>query len=212
MPASAIALAGVNLDQLRGSPLYAKLPPAANAFLEPFRAAHSFLIAFTGAELLTIAHGTVPGATQAAPDLAILGSPALIAAATAPHAPSAILAAAGTVAARHPIWIAVRGGAPLPLQGNLANANNLVSLAESLTVGLALRDVVDLELTARCPSSAAAAEFERRLRALVSLTIAANARQPELAALLRSVQLRRDESTVHATLSAPPDALGKLLP
>jgi hypothetical protein len=75
-----------------------------------------------------------------------------------------------------------------------------------------LRDAVDLELTARCPSPAAAAEFERRLRALVSLTAAANSRQPEIAALLHSVQLRREDSTVHATLSSPPDALGKLLP
>ncbi len=212
MPASAIAIAGVNLDQLRASPLYAKLPPAASAFLEPFRGAHSLLIAYTGAELLTIARGVVTGATQAAPDLALLGSPGLIAAASAPHPAPAILAAAETVAAGHPIWIAVRGGAPLPLEGNLANANNLVTLAESVTLSLALRDAVDLELTARCPSPAAAAEFERRLRALLSLAAAANARQSEIAALLRSVQLRRDEGTVHAALSAPPEALARLLP
>ncbi|HEY1494927.1 MAG TPA: hypothetical protein VGF49_10300 [Candidatus Solibacter sp.] len=212
VPSSAIAIAGVNLDQLRASPLYAKLPPAASAFLEPFRGAHSLLIASTGAELLTIARGVVTGATQTAPDVALLGSPSLIAAATASHPASATLAAAETVAAGHPIWIAVRGGSPLPLEGNLANANNLVTLAESLTLSLSLRDAVGLELTARCPSPAAAAEFERRLRALLSLTTAANARQPEIAALLRSVQLRREEGTVHASLSTPPDALGKLLP
>jgi hypothetical protein len=212
VPSSTIALAGVNLDQLRASPLYPKLPPAAAAFLEPFRGAHTLLIASTGAELLTIARGAVPGATQAAADVALLGSPALIRAATAPHAAPAVLASAETVAAGHPIWIAVRGGAPLPLEGNLANANNLVTLAESLTLALTLRDVVDLELVARCPSPAAAAEFERRLRALASLTAAANSRQPEIAGLLHSVQLRREDSTVRATLSASPDALGKLLP
>ena len=188
------------------------MPPAASAFLEPFHGAHSLLIASTGAELLTIARGVVTGATQAAPDLALLGSPTLIAAAAAPHPAPAILAAAEIVAAGHPVWIAVRGGAPLPLEGNLANANNLVTLADSLTLSLALRNVVDLELTSRCPSPATAAEFERRLRALLSLAIAANARRPEIAALLRSVQLRREESIVHAALSAPPAALGSLLP
>jgi hypothetical protein len=211
VPAAAIALAGVDLDRLRTAPLYAKLPPAAAAFLEPFRGAHKLLIASTGAELLTIARGVVAGATQSAPDLALLGSPRLIAGATAPHPPAAVLSAAETVAAS-PVWIALRGGTPLPLEGNLANANNLVTLADSLTLAFTLRDTVDLELTARCPSPAAAAEFERRLRALVSLSAAASARQPEIAALLHSFHLRREDRIVHATLTAAPAGLGKLLP
>jgi hypothetical protein len=212
VPPSAIALAGVDLDQLRASSLYPKLPAAATTFLEPFRGAHSLLVASSGVELLTVARGVVPGATQPAPGLALLGSPALIAEATAPHAIAAILTPAETVAAGNPIWIAVRGGAPLPLEGNLANANNLVRVADFLTLSVRLRDVLDLELTARCPSPEAAIQFEQRLRALVSLAAAANVRQPEIAGLLRGLQLRRDDRTVRATLSAAPDALAKLLP
>lgn len=212
VPPSALALAGVNLAQLRASPLYAKIPPAALTYLEPFRGASSLLIAASGADLLTIARGVVPGATQLAPDLALLGSPASIAAATALHPPAAILSAAETVAAGHPIWIAIRGGKPLPLAGNLSNLNNLVTLAEYLTLSVRLRDTVDLELTAQCPTPAAAIQFEQRLRALVSLAAAANARQPEISGLLRSLQLRREDRTVHAALSAPPAALEKLLP
>src|ERR1039457_5172037 len=103
VPAAAVALAGVDLDRLRASPLYAKLPPAALAFLEPFGKAHYVLIAATGAglavELLSIARGGVPGPTQIAPDLALSGAPGLIAAATAAHAPAGILAPAASIAA-----------------------------------------------------------------------------------------------------------------
>src|ERR1019366_2117327 len=81
VPEAPVALAGVDLDRLRASPLYAKLPPAARAFLEPFGNAHRVLIASTGVELLTIARGVVPGATQIAPDLALSGAPHLISAA-----------------------------------------------------------------------------------------------------------------------------------
>jgi hypothetical protein len=197
VPPSAIALAGVNLDELRGSPLYGKLPAPAAAFLESFRGAHSVLIASTGAELLTIARGTVPGGTQAAPDLALLGSPALIAAGAAPHAPPAVLVSGESVAADHSIWIAIRGGAPLPLTGNLANANNLIILAESVTLTARVDDAVDLELIARCPTPDAALHFEQRVRALASLSN------------LRGLQLRRDDRTVRAALSASPGDLGR---
>lgn len=215
VPPTAIALAGVKLDQLRASPLYAKLPAAATAFLEPFREARSLLVATTGAEVLTIAGGSVRGATRAAPDPALAGAPALIAAANVPHARAAILGAAETVAADHPIWLAVRGAIPLPLEGNLANLNNLVRLTHYLTVSARLSDAagqgVELELTAQCPSPGAATEFERRLRAMLSLAAAANARQPAIAAMLASLQLRREQQTVRATLRAAPDTLGKLL-
>src|ERR1035437_9085658 len=82
VPAAAVALAGVDLDRLRAPPLYAKLPPTPQAFLKPLGHAHRVLIASTGVELLTIARGVVPGATQIAPDLALFGAPGLISAAT----------------------------------------------------------------------------------------------------------------------------------
>jgi hypothetical protein len=200
VPPNAIALAGIDLDQLRAR--WAKLP----AFLEPFRGAHSLLIASTGAEFLTITRGD---------DIALLGPPGLIAAANAPHPPAAILATAGPAVAHHPIWIAIRGGTPLPLEGNFANANNLVTVAETIVLTATLRDApldtLDLDLTARCPTPAAAIQFEQRLRALITLTSAGNARRPEIAALLRAIQLRRDDRTVRATVSASPASIQLLV-
>src|ERR1039457_7001446 len=126
VPPATVALAGVDLDRLRASPLYAKLPAGALGVFPPFGHARYVLIASTGVELLTIARGAVPGARQVAPDVALSGAPGLMAAAMAAHPPAGILAAAESVAAAHPIWIAVRGGVTLPLVGNLANVKKLL--------------------------------------------------------------------------------------
>ena len=211
VPAATVALAGVDLDRLRTSPLYAKLPPAARAFLEPFAHAHRVLIASTGVELLTIARGVVPGATQIAPDLALSGAPHLISAATSAHPPVSILAPAESVAAGSPIWIAVRGGVALPLQGNLANANNLLRGTEYVTLAVQPGDPTQLEVVARCPTPEAALRFEQSFRSMVSLVAATNARQAATAGLLESIRIGREEQVVHVSLSAPLDALAKLL-
>jgi hypothetical protein len=185
VPPNTVALAGLNLDELRR---HFPKPPAV---LEPFRNAHYALIATTGTQILTISRGT---------DLAVSGPEDLIAAAAAPHPRAGILAIAEPAAIHHAIWIAIRGGTPLPLEGNLANANNLVTLADSLTLTAVLHDAppdaVDLELAARCPTPATALQFEQRLRALISLS-AANTRRPEFAA----IQLHREDRVVRATLS-----------
>jgi hypothetical protein len=211
VPPATVALAGIDLDRLRASPLLAKLPPVARAYLDPFGEARYILVASTGAELLTIARGVVPGATQLAPDLALSGAPDLIAAATAVHPPAAILAAAEPVAAGRPIWIAVRGGAALPLEGNLANVNNLLRDTEYVTLTVQPVDPAELALVARCPSPEAALRFEQSFRALVSLAIATSARQPATAAMLKSVRIGREGRAVNVALSAPLDALARLL-
>lgn len=211
VPAATVALAGVDLDRLRASPLYAKLPAAARAFLEPFGHAHYVLVASTGVELLTIARGVVPGATQLAPDLALSGAGNLVAAATAAHPPAGILAPAESVAAARPIWVAVRGGVALPLEGNLANVNNLLRGAEYVTLALHPGDPTQLEMVARCPTPEAALRFEQSFRAIVSLAAATNARQPAAASALESIRVRREERVLHVSLSAPLDAFAKLL-
>ncbi len=211
VPTAAIALAGVDLDRVRTSPLYAKLPPAALAFLQPFDHAHQVLIASTGVELLTIARGVVPGATQIAPDLALSGAPNLIAASTAAHPPAGILAPAESVAPNSPIWLAVRGGVALPLEGNLANVNNLLRDTAYVTLAVQPVDPTELDLVARCPTPAAALRFEQSFRAIVSLAAAANARQPAIAGALQSIRIRREARVVRASLSAPINALAGLL-
>jgi len=187
VPPATIALAFADLDQLRVA--FPKLP----ANLEPFRDAHAILVASTGAELLTITRRR---------EIALLGAPALIDAANAPHPPAPILAIAEP-AAHHPIWVAIRGGTPLPLTGNLANANNLITLAESLTLTADVHDAVSLELTALYHTPAAALQFEQRLRALLSLTAAASHMPP--------AEVRRDDRTVTARMSAPLASIQLLL-
>jgi hypothetical protein len=212
VPPAAIALAGIDLDRLRASPLYAKLPPAAIAFLEPFRQAHQVLIASTGVELLTIARGVVPGATQVAPDLALNGASNLIAAATATHPPAYILVPAESVAASHPIWAAVRGGISLPLGGNWSNVNNLLRDTEYVTLAMQPDNPMELELVAHCPTPDTALRFEQSFRAMISLAAATSARQPYTAGFLQSIRIRREDRLVHVAVSAPLDAINNLLP
>jgi hypothetical protein len=53
-------------------------------------------------------------------------------------------------------------------------------------------------------------EFEENLRAILSLTAAANARQPDLVALIRSIQIRREDGTVRVSFSGGADAAASL--
>ena len=214
VPGPTVALAGVDLDRLRASPLYAKLPPAAQAFLQPFSRAHFVLVAYTGAGLLTIARGVIPGAIQIAPDLALSGAESLIAAAIAAHPPAGILAPAESVASARPIapiWIAVHGAVALPLEGNLSNLNNLLRDTEYVTLSVQPVDPTEIELVARCPTAAAALRFEQSLRAMVSLAAATNARQPAMAGVLQSIRIRREDRVVYVSLSSPLDPLTRLL-
>src|ERR1019366_2595663 len=89
IPADTLILAGVNLDGLRASPLYPKLPPAARALAEPLGDARYLLLASNGKDIVAIAHGRFreapPGAALAAPGLAVSGSPDSVRAAIAQH-------------------------------------------------------------------------------------------------------------------------------
>ena len=112
-----------------------------------------------------------------------------------------------SVAAARPVWIADRGGVALPLEGNLANLNNLLRDAEYVTLALEPGDPADLQLVARCPTPEAAVHFEQSFRALVSLAIATHARQAATAALLQSIHIVREDGIVRVSLAAPLDAL-----
>ena len=151
----------------------------------------------------------VPGATQLAPDLALNGAPNLIAAAIAAHPPANILAPAESVAATHPIWVAVRGGVALPLQGNWSNVNNLLRDTEYVTLAVQPGDPAELELVAHAQRAETALRFEQSFRAMVSLAAATSARQPSTAGVLESIRIRREDRVVHVALSAPLDALSQ---
>jgi hypothetical protein len=213
-------LAGVDLDRLRASPLYSKLPLAAIAIIGSLNSASSALLAYDGKELLVIARGRFaeppPGATLAAPTLAVFGSPQQVAAAIAQHRTGAtgapVLAAlAKPIAAGHPIWVAAQGGIPLPLTGNAANLNRLLLNAESITATANVDSRLALAITALGRTADSARAIEETLRADITLAAAAETRQPGIAKMLQSIQIDRDERTVRITLSADLDAAAKLL-
>ena len=211
VPPDTVALAGIKLDALRASPLFAKLPPSAQAFLNPFAKAHDVLVASTGTQLVAIARGEIPGAVVPGPGVALYGAPDLIAAGTATHAPARILALAEPVAADHTIWIALRGGTTLPLEGNAANLNNLLRATESVTITISPDNPAGIGITARCPTAEAAQHWEQSVRALASLTAAASVRDSQLASALQAISITRSARVVNIALRAPLSALAGVL-
>jgi hypothetical protein len=220
IPADTLLLAGLNLDQVRGSPLYPRLPPAARALAEPLRDARYLLLASNGKDILAIARGRFceapPGATLVASGLAVTGSPGSVRAAIAQYktgrngAPD-LLARAASLADGRQIWMVARGGVPLPVTGNAANLNRLLRDTEYAGIAVRLGSGIEIEATAVGRTAEAGREFEENLRAILSLTAAASARQPDLVALIHSIQIRREDRTVHASLSGGPDAADRLL-
>jgi hypothetical protein len=220
IPADTLLLVGLNLDEIRASPLYPKLPPGVLALADPLRDAGYVLFAFNGKELLSIARGRFraapAGATLIASGLAIAGPPESIRAATAQHktgssgAPDLLAHAASAVGGKQ-IWMVARGGVTLPVTGNAANLNRLLRDTEYATVDVALGDRIELEATVAGRTVEAGRQVEENLRAILFLAAAGNARQPDLVALIHSIQIRREDRTVRASLSGGPDAAEKLL-
>ena len=89
--------------------------------------------------------------------------------------------------------------------------NNLLRDTDYVTLAIQPGDPAELDLMAHCPTPDAALNFEQSFRAIVSLAAAANVRQPAIAGPLQSIRIRRDDRVVRASLSAPLDALARLL-
>jgi hypothetical protein len=210
VPPATVALAGINLDQLRASPLYTKSSAAMRQFLTPLADAHEVLIASTGTQLLAIARGAVPGAMVTTPGIALYGDPKLIAAGAAQHPPAGILRLADSVAAGHTIWIALRGGIALPLEGNAANLNNLLRATESVTIAVRPDDPAGVDITAQCTTPAVAQHFEQSVRALASLA-AATSRDPQVTAASQAIVITRADRIVRVALRAPLSAFSEFL-
>jgi hypothetical protein len=112
---------------------------------------------------------------------------------------SPMLKDAEALAAEYPAWAVIRGGARLPLQGNLANLNNLLVDPDLVTAGIRGGDGYAVELNARCPSEDRARRFEGSLRAVLLLLQAAPA-----------AQVNREGNTVRASMTVPAELLGKI--
>jgi hypothetical protein len=169
VPEDASAVVGLNLTVLRASPLYARLP-------HPFGDAPYVLIAVRGQELLTITPDGHASASR--------------------HAPSPLLALAEPLAAKNPVWAVIRGGTALPLEGNLANLNNLLRDVETVTLVAQPGDRLAVDLVASCATPDAARIFEGHFRAVLVLTRTASL-----------VQVQREDRMVRASLSVSPELL-----
>jgi hypothetical protein len=109
------------------------------------------------------------------------------------------------------IWMVARGSVPLPVAGNAANLNRLLRNTEYAAISARIGSAIEIEATAVGRTAQAGREFEENLRAILSLTAAANARQPDLVALIRSIRISRQDRTVHAAFSGGADAADQLL-
>jgi hypothetical protein len=150
----------------------------------PFGDARYVLASARGVEVSTTilaADGSVTGSAEA-------------------RAVSPLLAEAEPLAQRYPAWAVIRGGTKLPLQGNLANLNNLLVDADLVTVGVQGGDSYPVELTARCPSEDRARRFEGSLRAMLLLLNVGSA-----------AQVKRDGTQVQASMNVPANVIGKLV-
>ena len=212
-----VFLAGLDLDRLRASPLYAKLAPALAMVIEPLRNASNLLVISDGKELVFVARGKFreapPGATLIEPNLAISGPAEAVRNAIAQHetgrsgAPE-LVARAAAIAGNSEIWAAVRGRITLPLTGNTANLNRLLHQVDYAALTIKLDSRIAVDLTGASRTAEEGQRLEETLRAIVTLAGAANRR---LDTLLRGVEIRREGPLVHATLSTDVDAVGEVI-
>ena len=154
VPSDTVVLAGLNLSEIRSSPLYGKLAGFTQA-VESFREATHLLLAFNGKDLLMIAQGPFRAApagwTLVEPSLAVSGSDAAVRVAVEQHkhgagALSRPLSDARSIAGGKPIWIAAPGGVALPLTGNARNLNRLLRDSEFAAITLALSTPIRIEI------------------------------------------------------------------
>lgn len=200
VPQNAVAIAGANLDALRETALSQAIPLIAG-----YPDSRSLVAAYTGAELL-IATSRGPG-TQ----VSLTGPADAVEAARDRHEDSPLLAPAESMAAGGDVWAIVRGDVMLPLSGNAANLNRLMRGMEFAGVAVRTHPDIEFVLSARGRSAESARQFENTLRATLTVTAAAEARQADLAAALRSVQIQREGSEVRASLHASADTARRVI-
>ncbi len=214
VPADTTVLAGIDLEQVRQSPIYSRLPAPAPS------GASRMMLAFDGKDLAMIAQGSFPGApagwTLVAPNLAVSGTEAAVRASIAQHdhpqrSTPAVLAEAERVTRGKPVWVVARGGAALPLPGNGGNLNPLLVKSEYAYLTIVLSPQADAELVFVGRTGDAAADIEKTLRGLLQLARMGERRQPEARAILDAVKIENRDRDVRAWVRLTPEGLEKLV-
>jgi hypothetical protein len=196
IPPGAMVIGGIDLRQLRASPLYASLRDK----LEPLRDASYALIASDGSRFLIVARGRLEGSATIGPDLAITGSPDLVNAAVAQHRTGKsgspeLMARAAT---NWPLWIVADGSATLPLFGNARNLNRLLHFTQYAGASAEASARPAVRVWGHCRDEEDARRLEDSIRAILSL-----ARSP--------AKVERAGTSVVVNLEVEPADLQRLL-
>jgi hypothetical protein len=196
IPPGALLIGGIDLRQLRASPLYASLRDK----LEPLRDASYAVVASDGSRFLIAARGRLDGATMIGPDLSLTGSPDLVNLAITQHRTGKsgspdLLSHATT---NGPLWIVANGSATLPLFGNAQNLNRLLHFTQyaAVTADASARPTV--RVSGQCRNEEDARHLEESIRAIMSL-----ARSP--------AKVERAGASVVVNLEVEPADLQRLL-
>ena len=220
VPAEAALAAGVDLPEIRRWPLYERLPVAWRAALTPIQPAQSAIVALDSKELLLAARGHFiappPGAVMAAPDVALFGPAEPVKAAAESYrggsvARTPLIAAAESVAPGSPVWLVARGDADLPLPGNVANFLGILRKARLVTLTVRRSGALEFDLKASAPDENAARAIEETLRADLTLAAVAEAKRPDVAALLKKASVTRDGLDVEVRFAATDESAARLL-
>ncbi len=219
IPRETQALAGIHVDEVRANPVLQKLSAEWTPLLDPAREASSVVMVYDGKNLLFIGRGSFraapSGGTLLDSRIALMGPQPLIRIATAQHATGragapALIAQAEPIA-KQPIWAVLSGAATLPLSGNSENVHRLLRLANFVTLAVEAHSGIALHLQGHCQSAEKAQELEQTMRGLLTMGGAA-VRDRNLASLLTSIQIRRDDLTVWADVpEVAPELVSKLL-
>ena len=192
IPPGTDAIAYADLDRLRGTPLYARLPVP-----DQLGEASAVLVVLQGKDWALAARGHFPplpaGATLLGPDVAAAGAPGLLHAMQSRPDGGADLVARAPADA--PAWLVARGRATLPITGNLANFNRLLHQAEYTAIGLRVSDRLEIDAAAQCATPAQALHLEQNIRAIASL------------ARLQSFTVTSDGATVRVAAALPFNSL-----
>ena len=142
LPANAAVVAGLDVDRLRNTPLFPKLP-------ESFREASYVLAAYDPPQFVTASRV----------------KDRIVATSEKTGPPPELMRHAG----KEPLWIVARGDAALPLTGNLANINRLLRQTLYTRITARIESKIDFAAEGVCANDAAAEHLEQNIRAIATL-------------------------------------------
>lgn len=224
VPADAMVLAGVNLEQLRTAPLYRELArrnrlPNFGQFqgdpnFDPKRDLREVLLAWDGRHALAIARGSFPnpppsGVTMAGQDIGLAGPAAVVEAAIRQHknrngGPRDLLARAEALPTGVQIWVVAAGWRGLDpgdvrALGNLGNIDRVLRLASDASLSIDLRNGVHAAFTSDSVTDRDAQSLADSLRGLATL------------ARIEGIAVAQNARRVNVTIDIPEEQAEKLL-